>query len=202
MNIQTIQTGNIGENCYLVTAGNTLYVIDPGTDGSVIERKIRSVESTFEKVEILLTHSHADHIGAVPYIAKAFNAVTRLAPADRGIYFSPDNAFPPYIPLAVGLPEPAAYEDCGDYQVIATPGHTPGGVCLLFKDEENGSHLFTGDTLFAGSVGRTDFEGGSMQQLSASLAKLVNTLPGDTVIYPGHGEPSTIGYEKTHNPYL
>ena len=202
MNIQTIQTGNIGENCYLVTAGKTVYVIDPGADGRVIGSRIRSLGSSFDKVEILLTHSHADHIGAVPYIAEEFNAVTRLAAADREIYFSPDNAFPPYIPLAVGLPEPADYDVNGDYQVIATPGHTPGGVCLLFKAEDGTNHLFTGDTLFAGSVGRTDFEGGSMQQLSASLAKLVNTLAPDTVIYPGHGEPSTIGYEKTHNPYL
>lgn len=202
MNIQTIQTGNIGENCYLVTAGKTVYVIDPGADGRVIGSRIRSLGSSFDKVEILLTHSHADHIGAVPYIAEEFNAVTRLAAADREIYFSPDNAFPPYIPLAVGLPEPADYDVNVDYQVIATPGHTPGGVCLLFKAEDGTNHLFTGDTLFAGSVGRTDFEGGSMQQLSASLSKLVNTLASETVIYPGHGEPSTIGYEKTHNPYL
>lgn len=202
MDIKTIQTGNIGENCYLVTAGNTLYVIDPGADGAVIARGIKQLEGTFSKVEILLTHSHADHIGAVPYIAEKYNAQVRLAPADRGIYFSPDNSFPPYIPLAVGLPDTSDYGTSEDYQVISTPGHTPGGVCILFCSDDGSRHLFTGDTLFAGSVGRTDFEGGSMPQLSASLAKLVTTLPEDTVIYPGHGEPSTIGYEKNHNPYL
>ena len=202
MNIKTVQTGCIGENCYLVNAGNTLYVIDPGADGAVIARSIESVAGSFERVEILLTHSHADHIGAVPFIAEKYNAVVRLAAADKVIYHSPDNAFPPYIPLAEGLPETADYEMSEDYTVIPTPGHTPGGVCILFKDSDGSKHLFTGDTLFAGSIGRTDFDGGSMPQLSKSLALLADTVPEDTVIYPGHGEPSSIGYEKKHNPYL
>ena len=202
MNIQTVQTGCIGENCYLVNTGNKLFVIDPGADGEVISRAIQNIDGNPGCVEILLTHSHADHIGAVPYIAEKYNAVVRLAAADRVIYHSPDNAFPPYIPLAVGLPETVDYTANSDYTVIATPGHTPGGVCLLFRHEDGSNHLFTGDTLFAGSIGRTDFELGSMPQLSASLEKLVNAVPEDTIIYPGHGETSTIGHEKKYNPYL
>lgn len=202
MNITTIQTGCIGENCYLVTAERVLYVIDPGADAEEIISRIDTLAGSFDKVEILLTHSHADHIGAVSKVSAKYNAIVRLAPEDKGIYFSPDNAFPPYIPLAENLPEPEPYAPCGNYTVIPTPGHTPGGVCILFTSDDNTRHLFTGDTLFAGSIGRTDFEGGSMTQLSASLAKLVNTLPEDTVIYPGHGEFSTIGNEKKHNPYL
>ncbi len=202
MDIKTVQTGCIGENCYLVNTGNKLFVIDPGADGEVIARAAKNFEGKFDCVEILLTHSHADHIGAVPYIAEKYNAVVRLASADKAIYHSPDNAFPPYIPLAVGLPETVDYESGSAYTVIATPGHTPGGVCILFESEDGSKHLFTGDTLFAGSIGRTDFEGGSMPQLSASLEKLVKTVPEDTIIYPGHGEPSTIGHEKKYNPYL
>ena len=202
MIIDRVCTGYVAENCFLVLKNGTLHIIDPGADSPAILKKIEEKFRDYERLEILFTHAHADHIGAAGALAQQLHPdAVHLASEDEKIYRSSDNAFPPWIPLAENLPETTPYGENGNYKVIQCPGHTPGGVSLLFADE-NTKHLFSGDTLFAGSIGRTDFEGGSMEQLMQTLQMLAETLSDDTTVHPGHGEDTTIGKEKQTNVYL
>ena len=198
-----VTVGPIDENCYLVylEPSRRLYVIDPGADAD------RIIETTtklppFDETRILLTHAHVDHIGAVGEIARRLN-VTRvmLDPADVAIYRSPYNDIPPILPVARDLPETTDFSPDGDFTVLRVPGHTPGGCAFLFKEGER-KLLFCGDTLFAGSVGRTDLPGGDWETLIGSIRRELLPLDPDTPVFPGHGGGTTIGEEKAQNPYL
>ena len=197
----TVVVGAFEVNCYLVPSPDkeTLYIIDPGGDA----QDIIAAASAFscQKAVILLTHCHADHIGAVGEVAKKLN-ITELYidPADSAMYASPANCFPPYLPAAENLLTPSEWPpQTPDFEILHTPGHTPGGVCYYFREY---NALFTGDTLFRASVGRTDFPGGNTATLMESISGRLMTLPDSLEIYPGHGYPSTIGFEKQNNPYL
>lgn len=197
----TVVVGAFEVNCYLVPSPDkeTLYIIDPGGDA----QDIITAASAFscKKAAILLTHCHADHIGAVGEVAKRLN-ITELYidPADSAMYTSPANCFPPYLPAAENLLTPSEWPpQTTDFEILHTPGHTPGGVCYYFREY---NALFTGDTLFRASVGRTDFPGGDTATLMESISGRLMTLPDSLEIYPGHGYPSTIGFEKQNNPYL
>ena len=197
----TVVVGAFEVNCYLVPSPDkkTLYIIDPGGDA----QDIIAAASAFscQKAVILLTHCHADHIGAVVEVAKKLN-ITELYidPADSAMYASPANCFPPYLPAAENLLTPSEWPpQTPDFEILHTPGHTPGGVCYYFREY---NALFTGDTLFRASVGRTDFPGGDTATLMESISGRLMTLPDSLEIYPGHGYPSTIGFEKQNNPYL
>ena len=197
----TVVVGAFEVNCYLVPSPDkkTLYIIDPGGDA----QDIIAAASAFscQKAVILLTHCHADHIGAVGEVAKKLN-ITELYidPADSAMYASPANCFPPYLPAAENLLTPSEWPpQTPDFEILHTPGHTPGGVCYYFREY---NALFTGDTLFRASVGRTDFPGGDTATLMESISSRLMTLPDSLEIYPGHGYPSTIGFEKQNNPYL
>ena len=197
----TVVVGAFEVNCYLVPSPDkkTLYIIDPGGDA----QDIIAATSAFscQKAVILLTHCHADHIGAVGEVAKRLN-ITELYidPADSAMYASPANCFPPYLPAAENLLTPSEWPpQTPDFEILHTPGHTPGGVCYYFREY---NALFTGDTLFRASVGRTDFPGGDTATLMESISGRLMTLPDSLEIYPGHGYPSTIGFEKQNNPYL
>ncbi|MBP3393723.1 MAG: MBL fold metallo-hydrolase [Lentisphaeria bacterium] len=197
----TVVVGAFEVNCYLVPSPDkkTLYIIDPGGDA----QDIIAAASAFscQKAVILLTHCHADHIGAVGEVAKKLN-ITELYidPADSAMYASPANCFPPYLPAAENLLTPSEWPpQTPDFEILHTPGHTPGGVCYYFREY---NALFTGDTLFRASVGRTDFPGGDTATLMESISGRLMTLPDSLEIYPGHGYPSTIGFEKQNNPYL
>ena len=197
----TVVVGAFEVNCYLVPSPDkkTLYIIDPGGDA----QDIIAAASAFscQKAVILLTHCHADHIGAVGEVAKILN-ITELYidPADSAMYASPANCFPPYLPAAENLLTPSEWPpQTPDFEILHTPGHTPGGVCYYFREY---NALFTGDTLFRASVGRTDFPGGDTATLMESISGRLMTLPDSLEIYPGHGYPSTIGFEKQNNPYL
>ena len=197
----TVVVGAFEVNCYLVPSPDkkTLYIIDPGGDA----QDIIAAASAFscQKAVILLTHCHADHIGAVGEVAKKLN-ITELYidPADSAMYASPANCFPPYLPAAENLLPPSEWPpQTPDFEILHTPGHTPGGVCYYFREY---NALFTGDTLFRASVGRTDFPGGNTATLMESISGRLMTLPDSLEIYPGHGYPSTIGFEKQNNPYL
>lgn len=197
MKRKTVAVGSYGTNCTILEGPDGTWIVDPGGDCERIERELGGFGA--EVSRILLTHAHFDHIGAVSALLRRHPGATLcLHPADRAVYAHPFNAFPPEYPHAE-LPKGAA--DCREVHgmtTIETPGHTPGGVCYYFPGD---SLLLSGDTLFAGSVGRTDLPGGSMTTLMASLEKL-KTLPGDTEVIPGHGAFTTIAAELAVNPFL
>lgn len=199
MNFERLALGVLGVNCYVVDDGDgSVFVIDPGAEA---ERIVAAVEKLSpERVTVLLTHAHADHIGAVGGVCRRFSAPVFLHPGDVGLYHSPDNHLPPFLPLVEDLPEPSGeFPDIDGLEVIATPGHTPGGVCFHFPGMKV---LFSGDTLFAGSVGRTDLPGGDTVTLMNSIKKRLYCLPGDTKVLPGHGGFSDIAREKRGNPFV
>lgn len=195
-----ITVGMLDVNCFLVpvVASGKLYIIDPGDEADRIMGEVMKMD--FKEVEILLTHAHVDHICAIRELVLGLGiSNVRLHAADDALYRSPDNHLLPFVPAAKGLPEPNNQFEDIDYQVIHTPGHTPGSVCYYFN---NIPVLFTGDTLFAGSIGRTDFPGGDLDLLLASIREKLFTLPDDLVVLPGHGPETIIATEKKYNPFV
>lgn len=197
--------GAMGANCYIVSCPETKKsaVIDPGADGKRIYRWI--LESGYQVEYILLTHGHVDHIGAVDDLREFCQAKVGIHSGDAGMLGDGRKNLSSYLGLPLEL-KPADFllEEgqvltVGQEQlkVIATPGHTPGGVCFLTSDG-----LLSGDTLFEGSIGRTDFPGGSHRELLEQITGKLLVLPEDTRVYPGHGGETTIGREKRENPFL
>ena len=196
MQIKMMQVGPLGTNCYLLEdeKNKLAAVVDPGGDAGRILSQAQT--DGVEIKLILLTHAHFDHTGGVAGLHASLPDVpVYLHPADAALLGS--EVFP-----AIGAPT-VPYEEgdrveLGDLeiQVLHTPGHTPGGVCLL-----TGDVLFTGDTLFCGSMGRTDFAGGSYEQIMASLKRL-GQLEGDFHVCPGHDATSTLARERQYNPFL
>ena len=190
-------------NCYLWIDDVTKhgFLIDPGAQGHALMELCRDNGWIIEK--ILLTHGHFDHIGGIPGILAAFPDLPVYAhPSDSPMFGHPMNQYPPEYP---GVAKPTKLLDirtatkafpCLEFEVLETPGHTPGSVCLKFGDL-----LLSGDTLFAGSCGRTDFPGGSMAAMRRSLAELAQ-LPPETKVVPGHGGSTTIGHEVATNPFM
>lgn len=199
-NFRIIPVGALAVNCYLYfdQTNEHLLIIDPGDDADLIIGAAQNYP--FKTASILLTHAHVDHIGAVPEVKKALNAdYVYLADGDRELYHSPDNHIMPYLPPVANLPETTAQWQLEKVKLLLTPGHSAGGSCFYFPEEKM---LISGDTLFAGSVGRTDLPGGSFAVLEKSIKSQLLTLPEDTTVYPGHGPRTTIGTEKQSNPYL
>jgi len=203
MELFSLPVGLYASNCHLVWDEATLqaFVIDAGGDAQDI---IDAVERRhLVPMAVLLTHAHVDHIGAVPEVCAHFGIGVWCHGDERPLYLSPDNEILPWLPRVEGLPAPLEALPAADgplaFQAIHTPGHTRGGVCYHFPE---GKMLFSGDTLFAGSVGRTDFPGGNSATLLASIRERLLVLPEDTTVYPGHGESTTIAIEKRSNPFL
>ena len=199
-NFRVIPVGPLAVNCYMIfdEKSKKLLVIDPGDDADLI---ISAAESyPYESAAILLTHAHVDHIGALPEVKKALNAeFVYLGQGDEELYRSPDNHILPYLPPVANLPATTAKLDLPGLILLLTPGHSAGGSCFYFPEQKL---VISGDTLFAGSVGRTDLPGGSFAVLEKSIREKLLTLPEDTLVYPGHGPRTTIGNEKRSNPYL
>ena len=194
MKLETMVLGPLATNCSILWDEQTkdAAVIDPGASGQKIADFLTASGLTLRM--ILLTHSHYDHIGGLRQLHELTGAPVWVSTAD-----STDPAEMTHGRLIFTN----TYDD-GDeltlgsikIHVIATPGHTPGGVCLLAGD-----WLFSGDTLFAGSCGRTDFRGGDQQAMLASLRRL-GQLPGNLRVLPGHMEESTLDAERQYNPWM
>lgn len=196
MLIKTLPVGQLETNCYIVTNEDTLrcVVIDPGDESNTI---LDYMESNHLKCEaILMTHGHFDHIGALCAVAEETGADTYMNEKDTMI----NNGI---LRRGVELPEGLKSYDDGDvldyagmsFEILSTPGHTPGGVCIKVNDA-----LFTGDTLFRGSCGRVDLPGGDPQEEMRSLKKICS-LEGDFEVYPGHMDSSTLQRERSFNYY-
>ena len=196
MLIKTLPVGQLETNCYVVTNENTLesVVIDPGDEANTILDYLES--NRLRCAAIFLTHGHYDHVGAVDTLREETGAPVYMNPRDDA-----SRAVDAHMTYRM-QPGDRAYDE-GDtveaaglvFHVMATPGHTPGGVTLRCEDA-----LFTGDTLFKGSCGRTDLPGGDMEQELSSLRRICE-LPGDYEVYPGHMDPSTLEREREFNYY-
>ena len=203
MLIKTITVGAYETNCYIVADEQTLEcaVIDPGADASTI---LDYLEETHLRCRfVLLTHGHFDHTGAVSDVLAETDAMLMMHKSDVGVSVGGD--FYRFVP-----PQDTKFFTDGDivcvgglsFTVIETPGHTPGSVCLLCSEASSGeSALFSGDTLFRDSCGRTDFPGSSTDDMLRSLKRLAQ-LPGDCEVYPGHGFSTTLDRERSVNYFI
>ena len=203
-----LQTGALVENCYLLWRDHSAWIIDPGADVERIFSELQARDLT--PSAILFTHGHFDHIGALDaLLAKYPGLPVVLRPEEWSWAFThAENQYPPFY-VHQHKPESLVADlgetfTCGDItaRLIHTPGHTPGGQCILIEKDVPTPLCFTGDTLFQGTIGRTDLPGGSFAELNQSLKHLVATLAPETTLLPGHGEPTTLAQELRSNPFL
>ena len=205
MQIETLAVSPFETNCYLVWSEKDKngVIIDPGDEDERILDRIEKLG--IAAGAILLTHGHADHIAAVKPIKEKLKIPIYIGRGDEAMLESPSANVSTYFGIEITCP-PADHV-IGDkdiirfgsltFSVFATPGHSPGGVCFFAE-----KYIFCGDTLFNGSIGRTDLPGGNFQQLIDSIDRNILTLPDDIICYPGHGPATTIGQERKNNPFL
>lgn len=203
LEIYTTHTGPLKVNTYILHDAHSAAIVDPG--GNEKRLLLWLKENGLQLNKILLTHGHFDHCGAVHALKAATGAQIIISAADEEMLHN--NVLSMAHAFGVSCP-PCHADRCvshGDtvsldftnLEVISTPGHTPGGVCYCTD-----GILFSGDTLFAGSVGRSDFPGGDYDALIESVKKRLFVLPDGTRVLPGHGDATTIGQEKSDNPFL
>lgn len=193
------------ENTYIINEGDDAFVIDPGAHVDEIRRYVDDVGLSVKGV--LLTHGHFDHLYSINEVHAAYDCPVYLFEGER------DFLFDPILNLSATIPTPIRFRkkksirtlQDGDtlmlgnetIHVIHTPGHSRGGVCYRYKH-----YLFSGDTLFKGTIGRTDLPTGSMEDLVRSIERILQEVDDNTVVYPGHGQFTTILSEKYENPYV
>jgi hydroxyacylglutathione hydrolase len=205
MNVIQIPNGQFAENCYLVIdeSSRECAIVDPGEEAGLIAHKLAA--AAVRPVAIWITHAHVDHVMGVAHLKGETGVPIYLHPADRELY---DHAVQQGLAFGVrvdALPPPdrefvaADTVRVGDlaFSVRPAPGHSPGSVCLVGEGV-----VFTGDVLFAGSIGRTDLPGGDSETLIRSIERELLTLPDSTIVYSGHGPETTIGRERFGNPFL
>lgn len=205
MKIIKMEVGQLGANCYIVYCEKTLKgaVIDPGGNGKEIVDQLKAKQ--IELVYIFNTHGHADHVAANDDVKGATGAPVLIHSGDANMLLTPQGNLSSYIGSQLICQPADRLVSDGDtytvgeieFQVIHTPGHTLGGICLKANDV-----LFSGDTLFEQSIGRSDFPGGSHNQLIQSIKDKLLVLADHTVVLPGHGGATTIGDERHGNPFI
>lgn len=209
INVETFPAGPLGCNCSLVVDAATrrAIVVDPGGDFELIEAKLGELGATVDA--IVHTHTHIDHVGATAAVQRKSSARACIHEADRFLY-----DLLPVQAAMLGIPLPETVEMEGSLKdgasvsagsvelgVLHTPGHTPGSVTFVVKTQD-GTRVFSGDTLFRRGIGRTDLWGGDSGLIMKSLREKILTLPDDAVVVPGHGPETTIGEERAKNPFL
>ena len=204
LRVEQLSLGPIGTNCYIVRAGSQAseaVVVDPS--GDVPEVRLRLAKLGARCTAILVTHGHWDHLVGVADLAEGVEAPVYMSEGERGLLEDPGRFTPPTISLRAHTPDVLlaggeSIDVAGiEFDVLSVPGHSPAH--LAFHAD---GCLFSGDVLFAGSVGRTDLPGADWDTLLASIRSLVNALPADTIVYPGHGPATTLGEELERNPFL
>ncbi len=197
-----VENKNLITNCYIVVDEKTkeAMVIDPGSE---VEKIIDMLDILDAKVKyIFLTHCHADHIGGVAKLKEQKGGKILVSRFDSEGLYKEEINLAYYVEINLPELEADSRLDDGDkihigeieFEVILTPGHTKGGICLYSKEH---SLMFTGDTIFAGTWGRTDLPTGSMEEIMDSIENKILTYPDDTILYPGHGRSTLIGDEKS-----
>lgn len=207
MKLKIFPVGTLGTNCYFIVdeQTNAAAVVDPGWGADHIYGKLIKLGLKCEM--ILLTHGHADHTGALGELRRKTGAPVYIHTGDAKMLVDPALSQARYLgaPVEV-LAQPEHLISDGDkialrgttIEVMHTPGHTPGSVCYILRDD---GIILSGDTLFRESVGRYDLAGGDYKELMRSLEKLAS-LEGDWRVYPGHGRSTTLSHEREHNMYL
>lgn len=205
MKIIRMEVGSLGTNCYIVYCEQTkeAAVIDPGGSAADILAVINREQ--LKVAYIINTHGHADHIGANGKVKAATQAPLLIHAADADMLTSGFRNLSSYMGEGITSDPADRMLKDGDIidfgavrlEVLHTPGHTPGGICL-----KTDGAVWSGDTLFAESIGRTDFPGGSYHQLIQSIKEKLLILPDDYAVYPGHGPETTIGWERKMNPFI
>ncbi len=207
MVIKMLTVGPFASNCYIVGSSSTKQgiIVDPGAGADTILKTIHQMGLSISL--IVATHSHMDHVGALRSVKEKTNAEFAIHEAEKGDAF----AAPLHMLTSLGLtpikspPQPDRLLKDGDqievgdlhFEVLFTPGHSSGGICL-----SGHGVVFSGDTLFNFGIGRTDFPGCSHERLIESIREKLMVLPDETLVYPGHGPPTTIGDERRGNPFL
>lgn len=202
MPIAVFPIGPLATNSYIISSAGLAAAIDVGGDPEPMLKYLE--ENKLHLQAICITHLHFDHLygvaqlaedtGAPIYVPSGDSPLASTESANGGMWGMPPVRPFNAVPLTLGETIIAGMECV----VLQTPGHTPGGVSLYFPAEKS---VFTGDALFYRSLGRTDFPGGDHQQLLCSIRDQLFTLPDDTTVYPGHGQATTIGDERKHNPF-
>lgn len=210
LNVKVLSVGPVQANCYLVSnAKKDCIIFDPGEEGERIIKAIRT--NHLNPKAIFLTHAHFDHIGAVDEVRDAFQIPVYIHEKEADWLTDPSkNGSAKYRELPNYCMKPALAEHIirseqsfhvGEmkFKAVFTPGHSPGSISYIFEED---GFAIVGDTLFQGSIGRTDLLGGSMEVLLSSIHEKLLVLPEDTIIYPGHGSYTTPAYEMEMNPFL
>ncbi len=205
LRIQTYVLGGVSTNCYLMFHNKTrqAVVVDPADNGAYVLNKCRELEVT--PTAILLTHGHFDHIMAVEDICRAFPCQVYAGREENQLLQDPSMNLSGSMGMEqIGIEADVLVRDGEvlsligfEWKVLETPGHTAGSVCYYLESEKV---LISGDTLFADSLGRTDLPTGDSRAIVRSITEKLLALPEDTMVYPGHGEVTTIGHEQRYNP--
>ena len=207
LNVERLPVGPFQANAYLVweAAPGPAVLVDAGAEAGRLLQALRRRD--VELAAILQTHAHGDHIAALPEVVSATGAPVYLHPDARGMLESAEENLSAFAGIPITAPVATRPALDGDrlellgrpVAVLHTPGHAPGSVCYHFVDD---GIVFTGDALFQGSIGRTDFPGGSLETLLVGIRSRLLVLPDETVVHPGHMGATTIGRERATNPFL